>query len=117
MYRGVLERLSEPEIDQVMIMMIMMIVMIMMIPQLLEAVSHLEITGMRPGDKLASVKLEAMETESPQVNADNCQALAPNPWSPNPNSQDSISSKTQLVPRGLGQTLRSCGPPSDWLTY
>jgi len=49
MYRGVLERLSEPEIDQ-----------------LLEAVSHLEITGMRPGDKQASVKLEAMETESPQ---------------------------------------------------
>ena len=116
MYRGVLERLSEPEIDQVMIIMIRMI-MIIMIPQLLEAVSHLEITGMRPGDKQASVKLEAMETESPQVNADNCQALAPNPWSPNPNSQDSISSKTQLVPRGLGQTLRSCGPPSDWLTY
>ena len=78
MYRGVLERLSEPEIDQVMIIMIRMI-MIIMIPQLLEAVSHLEITGMRPGDKMASVKLEAMETESPQVNADKCQALAQNP--------------------------------------
>ena len=35
--------------------------------QLLEAVSHLGITGMRPGDKLASVKLEAMDTECPQV--------------------------------------------------
>ena len=78
MYRGVLERLSEPEIDQVMIIMIRMI-MILTIPQLLEAVSHLEITGMRPGDKMASVKLEAMETESPQVSADKCQALAQNP--------------------------------------
>ena len=29
--------------------------------------SHLGITGMRPGDKLASVKLEAMDTECPQV--------------------------------------------------
>ena len=40
----------------------------MMVIQLLEAVSHLGITGMRPGDKLASVKLEAMEAECPQVN-------------------------------------------------
>ena len=79
MYRGVLERLSEPEIDQVMIIMILRMIMIITIPQLLEAVSHLEITGMRPGDKMASVKLEAMETESPQVSADKCQALAQNP--------------------------------------
>ena len=35
--------------------------------------------------------------------------LVPNTPMPNPN-QVTISSKTQLVPRGLGLTLNSCGP-------
>ena len=39
MYRGVLERLSEPEIDQVMIIMIMMIMMIMMMMIMMMIVS------------------------------------------------------------------------------
>ena len=46
MYKGVLERLSEEELDR-----------------LVNSVAHLGITGMRGGDKRAEVKTEAMEAE------------------------------------------------------